>query len=258
MKKIILFTLFLILSGCSSEESDTISSSDFVYNLDSINLRISNLVNEKADMVTLNIDHFGSVLDSVNISQLSLSANDQLALIAPNGNIVLGKNYKETNMIGAFMACCEFNLPTKKVSLKAMQINNLWRMEFKRQGIVEDGFNIQFPAPLEIENSQALSVSPEQDFTIKINGTHSAGSLAVMIFSSCFDANAGISIELQETDDMITIPLNYTAGCEDPDANMDIHYEAKAKTNTTTDLLNAPIKGQARLMQYISLPLKIN
>ncbi|GAW97927.1 MULTISPECIES: hypothetical protein [Colwellia] len=131
-------------------------------------------------------------------------------------------------------------------------------MEFKRQGIIEDSFNIHFPALLEIENMNALVASADKDFTLRIISKHNSGHLAVMMFSKCLNDDDGVGIELEEGESIITIPLTHKEGCSDSDASMLIVYEAEAKTNATTDLLNVPINNKARLVQNFNLPLTVN
>jgi len=46
------------------------------------------------------------------------------------------------------------------------------------------------------------------------------GSLSVKMDSIYFETDTGISEKLKASDNMLTIPLNYTVVCEDPDAKI--------------------------------------
>lgn len=79
-----------------------------------------------------------------------------------------------------------------------------------------------------------------------------------MMDSTCSEANTSTYIEVTEDDEVITVPLDYTAGCIDQEAKVSITYYAGAQVNPTTDLLSATITGTPNLIQNIKLPLKIN
>jgi hypothetical protein len=269
MKKITLLISVLLLTSCSSEESDSISSSDLIYNLESIGLIINYPTGtgntNKLDISIERLPAEEGFLKLKGAGELSLSVNDQLSLTAPNGNMALGESYQGNGLLGSYTTCCEFNFGNTSnqaepanMSFEELQANNTWRMEFKRQGTIEDGFNIHFPALLEIENMNELVASANKDFTIKVISKHNSGHLAVMMFSKCLNDDDGVGVELEEGESIITIPLTHKEGCSDSDASMLIVYEAEAKTNTTTDLLNVPINNKARLVQNFNLPLTVN
>jgi hypothetical protein len=250
MENIIVLLIVITLFGCSSEKSETTSSSDFIYNISSLSFTIYPDI-ERGSFTGL----VGEIDLSNKTTDLSLSDNDQLNLIGPTGAVIKGKN--STIAYSSELECCNFGGRDNR-SLTEIQANNTWRVELKRQGVVEDSFDIQFPIPINIENPQSLSVSPEQDFILKLKGVHSKGDINVTVESSCFDTNTKIYIELKEIEDTVTVPVGYTAGCVDPDAKVLISFNAIGKTNPTTDLLNVPINGTPNLIQHMELPLKIN
>lgn len=249
MKNLLILISMFALSGCSSEKSETTSSSDFVYSFETLSYIIYPASGDNPGI------HIRGNINLYSSESLYLSDNDQLSLISPVEHIIKGEN--ETISYSTALKCCNFSGSDNR-ALTDIQANNTWKMEFKRQGIVEDSFTIEFPAPIDIKNPKALNVSPEQDFILNFSGTHSSGSLSVEMNSTCFEANTGLSQELKASDNMVTIPMRYAAGCEDPEAKIQINYYARAKINATTDLLNALITGEPLLEQSIELPLKIN
>lgn len=249
MKFLLILISVFALCGCSSEKSETTSSSDFVYGFETLSIIINPDFGDNPNI------HIRGNIKLLGSGSLSLSDNDQLNLISPAGHLIKGVN--TTMAYSSALECCNLAGIDNR-TLAETQDNNTWQVVFKRQGIVEDSFFIEFPAPIDIENPKTLSVSPEQNFILNFSGTHSAGALSIKMNSTCFEADTGISQELKASDNRVTIPLHYIAGCEDPDANILIRYSAKAKTNTTTDLLNALITGTPLLEQHIELPLKIN
>ena len=250
MKHFLILLIVISLSGCSSEKSETTSSSDFVYGFETLSYIIYPAYAD--DPSTHNI--IGNIM-LLGSGRLSLSDNDQLNLISPADHVIKGKN--TTIAYSSDLECCNFGGIDNR-TLAEIQDNNTWRVEFKRQGIVEDSFDIKFPAPITIEKPQTLSVSQDQSFTFKIISTHSAGGISVMMDSTCSEANTSTYIEVTEDDEVITVPLDYTAGCIDQEAKVSITYYAGAQVNPTTDLLSATITGTPNLIQNIKLPLKIN
>ena len=250
MKYLLILISVFTLSACSSEKSETTSSSDFVYGFETLNYIIYPAYGD--DPSTHNI--IGNIM-LLGSGRLSLSDNDQLNLISPADHVIKGKN--TTMAYSSNLECCNLGGIDNR-TLAEIQDNNTWRVEFKRQGIVEDSFDIKFPAPITIEDSPILSVSQDQDFTFKITSTHSAGGISVMMDSTCSEANTSTYIEVTEDDEVITVPLSYTAGCKDPEAKISFTYNAYAQVNPTTDLLSATITGVPNLIQHIELPLKIN
>jgi len=53
-------------------------------------------------------------------------------------------------------------------TLAETQDNNTGQVKFKRQGIVENSFFIEFLSPIDIDNPKILSVSPEQDCILNL------------------------------------------------------------------------------------------
>jgi len=250
MKNLLILISMFALSGCSSEKSETTSSSDFVYAPEELSYIIYSAYRDDPSSHGIRGD-----IKLLGYGSLSLSDNDQINLISPAGHVIKGVN--TTMAYSSVLECCNLSGIDNR-TLAETQDNNTWQVEFKRQGIVEDSFDIKFPAPITIENSPTLSVSQDQDFTFKITSTHSAGALSVKMKSTCSEANTSTYIEVTEDDEIITVPLSYTAGCKDPEAKIFITYYADAQVNATTDLLSATITGVPNLIQHIELPLKIN
>ena len=268
MKYMMIFITVLVLSSCRSDKTNTESSSSFIYDISTLTIALSHEYLTPAEGYFTHIDTHSvaqTLLQKESGGDLFLASTDQMSLISPYGTIAHGENYNESTLGGSHLACCSFtiNLPENNINfdkVKKLLDDNIWKVVFKRHGIIEDSFSIAYPAPVAITKMHKLFVLSDQDFTLTWSDSNSAGSVDGTIYSKCFDNDQVRfdTVSFEADTHNLSIPLSNTDGCSDHEASINIRFIFEAKANNTTDLLNAPLRGIPFFLQFFDLPLKIN